>query len=82
MAEKQWGINIANKQYRIVVKWSRWTNAGELKVGGNVVKVWSPGIFVPEEVQFDIEGKRAILRRTSFPLQSWDLYVDGKHIRP
>jgi len=78
MAEKRWSVKIGNKSYDVVVEWSRWSNAGEVRVDGSVVKAWGSGSWVPREVEFAIEQEKAFLRRKGLLVENWDLYVGGK----
>lgn len=78
MAKKQWNINVADKLHIVEVEWSRWSNAGELKVDGNTVKVWGSGWWVPREADFEVEGTKAFLKRKGMFAEDFDLYVGGR----
>ena len=78
MPKKQWNINVADKLHIVEVKWSGWSNAGELIVDGNAVKVWGSGWWVPREVEFEVEGAKAFLKRRGMFVEDFDLYVGGR----
>jgi len=78
MNKKQWNINVADKPHIIEVEGGTWSVAGRLKVDGNTVKVWKQWILLPKEVEFEVEGTKAFLRRKSVFASNFDLYAGDR----
>lgn len=78
MSKQQWNMNVADKPHIIEVEGGTWSVAGSLKVDGNIVKVWKQWILLPKEVEFEVEGTKASLRRKSVFASSFDLYVGDR----
>ena len=78
MAKKQWKVTIADKLHTVEVEGGTWSIAGELKLDGNKVKVWRQWLLLPKEVQFEVEGAKAALKRKGMFASDFDLYVSGK----
>ena len=75
MAKKQWNVNVADKSHTIEVVGGTWSIARELKVDGNRVKAWRQWLLLPKEVEFEIEGVKASLKRRGMFASDFDLYV-------
>ena len=78
MTKKQWNVNVVDKLHTVEVEGGDWSITGKLKVDGNTVKVWKQWILLPKEVEFEVEGTKASLRRKSVFASDFDLYVGGK----
>ena len=78
MTKKQWNVNVADKLHTIEVEGGTWSIAGELKVDGNKVKAWRQWLLLPKEVEFEVEGAKAFLKRKGMFASDFDLYVGGK----
>jgi hypothetical protein len=78
MTKKQWNVNVADKPHIVEVEGGGWSIKGKLKVDGNTVKVWSQWLLLPKEVQFDVGGQKAFLKRKSTFASDFDLYVGDK----
>ena len=78
MTNRQWNVNVADKLHIFEVKGGKWSFAGELKVDGNTVKVWRQWFLLPKEVEFEVEGVKAFLKRKGMFASDFDLYVSGR----
>ena len=78
MSKKQWRVNVADKSRIIEVKGGTWSFTGELKVDDNKVKVWKQWFLLPKEVEFEVEGSKAFLRRRGMFSSDFDLYIGDK----
>lgn len=78
MTKKQWNVNVADKLHIVEVEGGTWSIAGELKVDGNKVKVWRQWLLLPREVEFEVEGAKAFLKRKGMFASDFDLYVGGR----
>ena len=78
MSKKQWNINVADKPHTIEVEGGAWSVTGALKVDSNTVKVWKQWFLLPKEVEFEVEGIKASLRRKSVFASNFDLYIGGR----
>lgn len=78
MAERRWSVTIENKFHDVVVKWSRWSNTGEVRVDGSIVKSWRSGPWLLKEVEFTIKQNKAFLQSKGIIMENWDLYIGGK----
>ena len=79
MAElRRWQVEGARKEH--VVEYSlKLAGDGEASVDGKIVAAWGSNLSgLPKEVQFEIEGKPATLRRTGAIAQHFDLVYEGK----
>jgi len=80
MAKRAFSVAVAGKDHFVEVKWGRLSNAGQISVNGKVVKAWGSGWWVPREVEFEIEGQKAILVRKDIISENFDLVVGGKKL--
>ena len=80
MDKKQWNVTVADKTHIIEVEGGTWSVTGRLKVDGNTIRVWKQWISLPKEVEFEVEGTKASLRRKSVFASSFDLYVGDKKL--
>jgi hypothetical protein len=78
MARKVFHIVVAGQDTLIEVKWSRWSNAGEIRVDGKTVKAWGSGMWVPREVEFEVRGEKAMLLRKGLFWENWSLVIGGR----
>ncbi len=78
MAKMQWNVEVANKAHIVEVEGGTWSIIGKLKVDGNTAKVWKQWFLLPKEVEFEIEGAKASLKRKSIFASDFDLYVGGR----
>ena len=79
MAElRRWQVRGDRKEH--VVEYSlKLAGDGEASVDGKVVAAWGSNLSgLPKEIQFEIEGKPATLRRTGAIAQHFDLIYEGK----
>ena len=78
MSKKQWNVKVADKPHIVEVKGGTWSVTGNLNVDGNKVKVWSQWLWLPKEVEFDVEGEKAFLKRKNMFSSNFNLYVGGR----
>ena len=78
MTKKQWNVNLADKRHKVEVEGGKWSVVGELSVDDNKIKVWRQWLLLPGEVEFEIEGAKALLKRKSRFASDFDLYVGGR----
>ena len=78
MAKKQWSVDVANKTHIVEIEGGTWSIAGKLKVDGNTAKVWKQWLLLPKEVEFEVEGVQAFLKRKGMFASDFNLYVGGR----
>jgi hypothetical protein len=78
MPNKQWNVNVVDKPHTLEVEGGDWSITGKLKVDGNMVKSWKQWLFLPKEVEFDVDGGKAFLRRKSMFADDFDLYIGDR----
>jgi len=78
MTKKQWNVSVADKPHIVEVNGGAWSISGELKVDGNKVKAWRQWLLLPREVEFEVEGEKAFLKRKGMFASDFDLYVGDK----
>jgi hypothetical protein len=78
MTKKQWNVNVADKPHIVEVKGGTWSTTGRLNVDGNTLKVWRQWLLLPKEVEFEVEGTKAFLKRKSMFASDFDLYVGDR----
>jgi hypothetical protein len=78
MTKKQWNVNVADKPHIVEVEGGTWSIAGRLNVDGNTLKVWRQWFLLPKEVEFEVEGTKAFLKRKSRFASALDLYVGDR----
>jgi len=80
MAQRTFNVAVCGRDVLVEVRWSRWSNAGEIRVDGKLVKAWSSGMWVPRAVDFKIGGEEATLVRRGLMVENWSLVVGGKKL--
>ena len=80
MARRTFNIVVVGQDILVEVKWSRLSNAGEIRVNGKPVKGWGSGMWVPREVDFEVAGEKATLVRKGFFWENWSLIIGGKKL--
>jgi hypothetical protein len=78
MTKQQWNVNIVDKPHTVEVEGGAWSITGKLNVDGKTVKVWRQWLLLPKEVEFEVEGAKAFLRRKSKFASDFDLYIGDK----
>jgi len=63
MARKTFNVVVAGQDTLIEVNWSRWSNAGEIRVNGRPVQAWGSGGWVPRQMGFEVGAEKAVLVR-------------------
>jgi hypothetical protein len=77
MTKKQWNVNVADKPHTVEVEGGKWSITGELKVDGNSVRAWRQWLLLPKEVEFEVGGVKAFLKRKGMFASDFDLYFCG-----
>ena len=79
MAEiRRWRVESGGKEH-MVEYGARAMGDGEAMVDGKIVASWGSSFWgLPKNVQFEIDGKPASLRRTGMMSQHFDLVYEGK----
>jgi hypothetical protein len=77
MTKKQWNVNVADKLHIVEVEGGTWSFTGKLKVDDHTVKVWRQWLLLPKEVEFEVEGVKAFLKRKGMFASNFDMYVGG-----
>ena len=80
MARRTFNVAVAGQDTLVEVDWSRWSNAGEIRVNGKAVKGWGSGMWVPREVEFEIGDQKAVLVRKGLLWENWSLIIGGKKL--
>jgi hypothetical protein len=80
MAEiRRWRIECEGKEHWVEYVANEWTASGEVLVDGKVVASWGTSFSgLPRNVQFEIGGKPATLRRTGLLDQHLELVFEGR----
>jgi hypothetical protein len=78
MTKRQWNVNVADKPHIVEVEGGSWSITGKLKVDGNMVKAWRQWLLLPREVEFEVGGAKAFLKRRSMFTSDFDLYVGDR----
>ena len=55
---------------------------GKLVVDGSELNTWKPRTEFPKQINFEIVGKPAVLRKKGVFSSGLDLFVEGKLIKP
>jgi len=79
MGRRIWRVNVRGEEHTVEVKRSIWTNAGKVRVDGEVVDAWGFRLW-PEDRYFRVGKRPAVLRGTGLFPGSWQLFVDGEPV--
>jgi len=78
MVKQRWEVTVADKQHILEVEGGDWAVRGRVKVDGSIQKAWSQYFTLPQEVEFEVGGEKAFLRRKSTFASEFDLYIGDK----
>ncbi len=78
MIKQRWEVNLAEKPHTLEVEGGDWAVRGSLKVDGNTEKAWYQWFTLPKEVDFEVGGEKASLKRKSTFASEFDLYIGEK----
>jgi len=78
MPRKIWKPIIDGQEHTIEAKASGLSGSGELYVDGKIVDAWGLSWTGGGTRHFEVAGKPAILKSTSF---SWALIIDGQKVK-
>ena len=79
MARRYWVVNVRGEEHTVEVKRSIWTNAGKIRVDGEVVDAWGFRLW-PEDRYFRIGKSAAQFFGTRLFPGGWALHVDEKRV--
>ena len=80
MIKERWLLKLDNKKFTVEVLTDHLSNAGKIKVSGEVVNEWQGSIWSGLPEPFEIAGHPAILTRKSLTLNRHELLIDGKRV--
>lgn len=92
--DKTWTVEIDGEKHLIEFDyptnlqfdWQKGINQqakdGKLVVDGSEVGTWKSESGFPKQINFEIVGKPAVLRKKGFTSTGLDLFVEGKLIKP
>jgi len=80
MARRCFNVVVQSAEVMVEVEWSRWSNAGVVKVDGRVVQAWGSGLWVPREITFQVHGQPAKVVRKGLFWEDWALVIGGKQL--
>ena len=75
---RRWTVEIEGKEYRVEIKYGTimTSGSGEALVDGQLVDAWGSSFLgLPRERNFEIAGRKAILRRVGNLNQNLELFV-------
>jgi hypothetical protein len=78
MPRKVWKPIIDGQEHTIEVKASGLTGSGELFIDSKIIDAWSASLTSGGTRHFEIAGKPAVLKATTF---SYDLIIDGEKVK-
>jgi hypothetical protein len=82
MSNKTWRIEVEGQQHVIEVQTGSITGGGSLTVDGKVANKWGATISgLPSQIKFEVQGKKAEIKRKGFMANTPVLYLDGKEIK-
>ena len=76
MPKRSWIVRDNENPHSIEVKWSSWSNAGEIRVDGNVIEAWGLDFNLSQR-RFKIREKDAIIRWPGIISSKCELFFDG-----
>ena len=79
MGRRVWIVNVRGKEHNIQVRRSIWTNAGKIRVDGEVVDAWGFRLW-PEDRYFRVGDSTAQFLGTGLFPGGWVLHIDGKSV--
>ena len=82
MAKKTWKIDIGEQHHVVEVTMGSFSGGGNLTLDGKIMNTWGSLNGLPSKLNFDIEGKKAEIKRKGFLSPSPVLYLEGKEIKP
>ncbi len=77
MGRRVWRVNVRGKEHTVEVRRSIWTNAGKIRVDGEVVDAWGFRLW-PEDRYFRVGDSTAQFLSTGLFSGGWELHVDRK----
>ena len=80
MIKEQWLLKLDNKKYTVDIATDYLSNAGIIKVNGEITSEWQGSIWSGLPEPFEIAGHPAILNRRSLTLNRYELRIDGKKV--
>ena len=79
MVRRTWRVDVGGEEHTVEVGRSVWTNAGHIRVDGEIVDSWGFRLW-PEDRYFRIGRMSVAFNGTGLFPRGWRLYVDGKLI--
>ena len=81
MPKKEWNVPNSSDSHNVSVRWSNWTNAGEVAVDGNVAETWGFDLNLKKK-RFQIGDSEAEVRWLGIlsPFTRCKLYVQGEEV--
>ena len=80
MIKERWLLKLDEKNLTVEVLTDYLTNAGTIKLNGEVIKEWAGSIWSGLPEPFEIAGHSAILTRRSLALNRHELLIDGEKV--
>ena len=77
MARRVWQVNVGGEEHTVEVERSIWTNAGKIRVDGQVINAWGFRLWTGAR-RFRVGNKPALLHGTGLFPGEWRLFVDGR----
>lgn len=91
--DREWTVKIEGKEHVVEVDYGAFLRDpedpagqvlfqrdGKLLVDGNELQTWKSGL--PKEINFEIEGKPASLRKKGWLTKNLALFLEGQLIKP
>jgi len=89
--DRIWHVKIEDKDYVVAVDYGmflrnpedqsfEFNREGKLLIDGNEVQTWKTKF--PKEINFDIGGKPAVLRKKGLFAKKLELFLEGEQIKP
>ena len=79
MGQRAWKVNVRGEDHTVEVRRSLWTNAGQIRVDGNVVDAWGFKLWLQNR-NFPVGKMPGLLQCRGLLPGGWKLYVNGRPI--
>ena len=81
MATKAWKIDVGGQSHVVEVNMGSFVSGGgNLSLDGKILNKWNSVNGLPSKMSFDIQGKKAEIKRKGFLNPSPVLYLEGKEV--
>lgn len=80
MIKERWLLKLDGKKLTVEVLTDYLTNAGTIKLNGEVIKEWEGSIWSGLPEPFELAGHPAILTRRSLALNRHELLINGTKV--